>query len=172
MAVEKCNTIPIEIIPGAGGTWTRYIGSKEQLIGAGFADESYFPEGRKRVKCAPRNWADVPNRKWWCINKIKGGRFELRKDHEYRAPLKSKNEMYSSPSLFKDRILFTLNNFLSVTMRDLSGQYEFSECGETTIWLEEQSMQDVLAARARLVEAIRTAKVTCRRKEPHLSIVK
>jgi len=36
----------------------------------------------------------------------------------------------------------------------------------------QQSMQDVLAAGARLVEAIRTAKVTCRRKEPHLSIVK
>jgi hypothetical protein len=165
MAVEKCNTIPIEIIRGNVGTWTEYIGSKEQLIEAAFADESYFPEGKKRIKYSPGQLG-------WVIKKIKAGRFMLRKYHEYGAPPKSKDEMYSSPALFKDRVMYTLNSYLGVTMRDLSGKYEFSEWGETTIWIEEQSMQDVLAAGARLVEAIRTAKVTCRRKEPHLSIVK
>jgi len=172
MAVEKCNTTPIEIIRGENGCWTKYVGSKEQLIDAGFADESYFPEGRKRVKYASHDRTETPKNQWWKINKLKGGLFRLHISHECIPQPTPKDARYFSSEIFKDRAIGTLNSFLRVTMNDLSGKYEFSEWGETTIWLEEQSMQDVIAAGARLVEAIRIAKVKCRSKESHLSIVK
>lgn len=89
---------------------------------------------------------------------------------------KKKEEQYSkyrhSPSLFKDESVSVLKKIFNFSMEQLSGKYEFSEYGETTIWLDEQSMQDVLCAGARLFEAVRAAKVVCRRKEPCLSIVK
>lgn len=170
MAVEQCSTTPIEIIPADSGTWTLYRGSKDQLIAAGFADASYFPEGRKRVKHCGEPYSE--HRAWWSIKKIRGERFELRKDHEYRPLPKPKAEQYSCLALFKDQAVFSANISLDIVTMRLSGKAEFSEYGETTIWIDEQSMQDVLCAGARLAEAIRAAKVVCRRKEPHLTLVK
>lgn len=170
MAVEQCSTTPIEIIPADIGTWTMYKGSKEQLIAAGFADESYFPKGRKRV-----NYCDGPyseDRRWWSIKKIGGNRFVLRKDHEFRRPPKPKDERYSCPAIFKDRAIFSMKMCTDVVTMQLSGEAELLEYGEKTIWIDEQSMQDVLCAYARLTETIRVAKVICRRKEPHLALVK
>lgn len=170
MTVEQCSTTPIEIIPNDSGIWTIYRGSMEQLIAAGFADESYFPEGRKRVNYCREPYSE--HRQWWSIKKIKGVRFELRKNHEYRPLPKPKDERYSCPALFKDRVVFLANIHADVVMMQLSGEAELLEYGEKTILIDEQSMQDVLCACARLTEAIRAAKVVCRRKEPHLSIVK
>lgn len=87
------------------------------------------------------------------------------KEGEYR-------RYYHSPSLFKDDSVEILKRIFNFSMEQLSGKYEFSEYGETTIWVDEQSMQEVLCAGARLFEAVRAAKVTCRRKEQRLSIVK
>lgn len=81
------------------------------------------------------------------------------------------SKFYSSPSLFKDESIHFLKNIFNFSMERLSGKYEFSEYGEATIWIDEQSMQDVLFAGARLFEAVRAAKVVCRRKAPHLSVV-
>lgn len=87
------------------------------------------------------------------------------KEEEYR-------RYYHSPSLFKDDSVEILKRIFNFSMERLSGKYEFSEYGETTIWVDEQSMQEVLCAGARLFEAVRAAKVVCRRKELRLSIVK
>ena len=165
MAVEKCNTIPIEIIRGEVGTWTEYIGSKEQLIEAGFSEESYFPEGKKRLKYSP-GLLD------WTVRKIKGNRFTLRKHHAYRPLPESKDTMYSSPALFKSSAISHLGNFIRLTANHLSGKHEFNTWGETTIWLDESSMREVLCAGARLIESIKAAKVKSRKQQPHLSIVK
>lgn len=81
-------------------------------------------------------------------------------------------KFYKSPSLFKDDSISRLKNSFDFYMEQLSGRDEFLEYGETTIWVDEQSMQDILCAGARLFEAIRAAKVVCRKKELHLSIVK
>jgi hypothetical protein len=83
MADSKLDTTPLEIIPAESGYYTEYIGSKEQLIEAGYAEQSYFPEGKKRKKyCgAPLNGRDY----CW-VTKIKGGRFIVMKNHEYRDP--------------------------------------------------------------------------------------
>lgn len=89
---------------------------------------------------------------------------------------KEKEELYNkyrhSPSLFKDESVFILKDIFNFSMEKLSGRYEFSKHGEITIWVDEQSMQDVLCAGARLFEAVRAAKVVCRKKAEHLSIVK
>jgi hypothetical protein len=82
------------------------------------------------------------------------------------------SEFHRSPSIFKDDASLFLKRIFNGAMEDLSGRYEFSEYGETTIWVDEGSMQDILSAGARLFEAIRAAKVVCRKKELHLSIVK
>ena len=87
------------------------------------------------------------------------------KEDEYK-------KFHHSPSLFKDAATKFLKSIFNSTAEILSGRDEFSEHGETTIWVDEQSMQDVLSAGARLFEAIRAAKVVCRRKESHLSIVR
>ena len=87
------------------------------------------------------------------------------KEDEYK-------KFHHSPSLFKDDATKFLKRMFNHTAEILSGRDEFSEHGETTIWVDEQSMQDVLSAGARLFEAIRAAKVVCRRKESHLSIVR
>jgi len=80
--------------------------------------------------------------------------------------------MYSSPVIFKDRAISSLNLYQTLVMNELSGKREFADYGETTIWLDDHSMQEVICAGARFIEAIRIAKVVCRRKESRLSIVK
>ncbi len=56
----------------------------------------------------------------------------------------SKDEEYSkyrhSPSLFKDESVSMLKRIFNCSMEQLSGKYEFSEYGETTIWIDEQSI--------------------------------
>lgn len=79
---------------------------------------------------------------------------------------------YHSPSLFKDESVRILKHIFNFSMEQLSGKDEFVKYGEVTIWVDEQSMHDVLCAGARLFEAVRTAKVVCRKKEARLSIVK
>lgn len=104
---------------------------------------------------------------------------ERRREESNRIQMKrrqDKDERYSryykSPSLFKDESVSILKDIFNFSMGQLSGKYEFSEYGETTMWIDEQSMQDVLCAGSRLFESIRVAKVVCRRKEPHLALVK
>jgi hypothetical protein len=92
--------------------------------------------------------------------------------HSSGLKLNTKDDDFSSPALFKDSAIHLLNIGIAMAMSNLSGKSEFSEYGETTIWLDEQSMNDVLSAGERLKEAIRTAKVVCRKKESHLSVVK
>lgn len=96
--------------------------------------------------------------------------------NEQAARRKEKEEQFRkyhhNPSIFKDDSVSILKIIFNSSMEQLSGKCEFLECGETTIWLDEQSMQEVLSAGARLFEAVRNAKVVCRNRVPHLSIVK
>lgn len=91
---------------------------------------------------------------------------------ETRAREELYNKYHHSPSLFKDESVSILKRIFNLSMEELSGKSEFSKYGETTIWIDEQSMQAVLCAGARLFEAVKAAKVVCRRKEPRLSIVR
>ena len=168
MAVEQCSTTPIEIIRGDSGTWSTYTGSKDQLIAAGFANESFFPEGKKRTK----SWRHGDTGKYWSIKQIKCGRFTLRKDHEYQPLPHPKDERYSCPEIFKDRAIGFAGRILSIVMDDLNGNVEYSKYEERTIWVDDESMQEILMAEARLLEAIRNARVVTRRELPRLSIVK
>lgn len=61
-----------------------YTGTKEQLIALGVARPEQFPEGRKRV-----NWdfsvkSDTID--GWTVKKLKGGYFELKRNHKRIAP--------------------------------------------------------------------------------------
>ena len=168
MAVEQCSTTPIEIIRADSGTWSTYTGSKEQLIAAGFANESFFPVGKKRTKSRPHG----DTGRFWSIKQIKGGIFTLRKDHEYQPLPQPKDVQYSCPAIFKDKAIGSAVFFLGAVMNKLSGNAEYSEYGERTLWVDDKSMQNILMAEARLLEAIRNARVVSKNKKPHLSIVK
>lgn len=101
---------------------------------------------------------------------------EIRKqkeEREYKELILSiDKDRRCNPAVFKDRNLSTLESYHRVVMNELSGEYEFYKYGEITMCLDEASMQEVICAGARLMEAIRTAKVVCRTKAPHLSLVK
>lgn len=108
--------------------------------------------------------------------KYKQQRDDNKKLDELIQILKEKEEQYQryqhSPSLFKDESIYALKKLFNFSMEQLSGKYELSEYGKTTIWVDEKSMQDILSAGARLFEAVRSAKVVVRKKELRLSIVK
>ena len=84
---------------------------------------------------------------------------------------KQKPDRYFSPIFFKNYAISFLNIGLIAAMKELRGEHEFSEYGEMTICIDEQSAQDILCASERLVDTIRKAKVIRCRKEPHLSII-
>lgn len=84
-------------------------------------------------------------------------------------PLKQKEAHYSSPESFKNfaiRCADELNNFDFI----FNGEFELAEHGEKTIWLDDQSLQEIASARARLVDTVRAARVV--KAKPRLSIVK
>lgn len=115
MAVEQCSTTPIEIIRADCGTWSTYTGSKEQLIAAGFANESYFPEEKKRVKSYKHGDAGL----FWSIKQIKGGRFRLHKQHNYQPLPQPKDARYSCPEIFKDRAIGFAASILGAVINEL-----------------------------------------------------
>lgn len=96
---------------------------------------------------------------------------EEQNERQYRKEEKY-NKYHHSPSLFKDESVSILKTAFNCSMEQLSGKYEFTEYGESSIWLDEQSMQEVLSAGARMFEAVRNAKVICHKRAQHLSIVK
>jgi hypothetical protein len=67
-------------------TYTKYTGTKEQLIAAGFAKSDHFPEGKKRLKCHFTPGV-IRHPDEFQMKKIKGGRFELKKYNENRGPV-------------------------------------------------------------------------------------
>lgn len=84
---------------------------------------------------------------------------------------KQKPETYSHPDYFKDSAISLLNVGLIAAMKELRGEHELSGYNEMTIWIDEQSAQDVLCAQERLIDSIRKAKIIRRKKDRHLSIV-
>lgn len=169
MAIEKCTTIPLQIISDKRIPRTRYIGSKEQLIAAGFADESHFPEGRKRIK----HGGKFEDRNQWYITKMKGGRFELDKWHdERRPPQKQKSERcFSSPEDFRNYALACIGR-LDVFIHFMGGGWEIEKYGEATMWIDDESMQEIIDAHNLLIETVEISKIVCAKKKLHLSIVK
>lgn len=171
MAVEQCTTIPIEIIRHESGTITQYIGSKEQLIAAGFADESYFPEGRKRIKWNTRGDDD-----YWYVKKLKEGRYKLRRHHEYAQPAKKKEDFYDSPESFKELAFNWVEKDGRSFEMIFGGESEQLHYGEITMKLDDQSVKEIASVitemSARLTALVSAAKVVRVRPIPHLSIVK
>ena len=90
---------------------------------------------------------------------------------EQQEKIKQKSDIYSSPILFKNGATNLLKMCLEATIHYLNGRREFSEYSETTLWIDEQSAQDIVCAGERLIDAVRKAKVVCLNKKRHLSIV-
>lgn len=61
---------------------TRYTGTREDLIAAGYATLDMFPEGRKRTKY--NLGSDLPDDLQFATHYVKGGRWEVRRWHAPR----------------------------------------------------------------------------------------
>lgn len=134
--------------------FTEYVGTKEQLISLGIAKDSQFPEGKKRVKGS--YWDG------WRARKIKGGKFLFHVHHPYRAPKEPKGAEYSSPAAFKDSLAYMADFasiFLDGVISKARGEEEHYKHGEITIRLDDQSIEAIVLAKARFVNAVRAAKV-------------
>jgi hypothetical protein len=72
ITVERCDWCDI------------YAGEKEDLIAEGVACEDMFPVLPRLVK--QQYGPDIPKDDWWTVRRIRGGRFKVIREHEFRAP--------------------------------------------------------------------------------------
>ena len=80
--VEALNKIA-PIIVTEGECWTKYVGTREELISYGIAQDHQFPEGRRRVKYLRGETISDG----WEMAKLKGGMFEFTKRHNSRTQI-------------------------------------------------------------------------------------
>lgn len=113
--------------------FTEYVGTKDQLICAGIAEDHEFPEGRKRVK-----YSCPSNTGFREARKIKGGKFMFSIWHEAE----------QKKSLDTVEIASFLDSFLESVISVLK--------------VDRNSMAAIALAKTLLVEAFRSAKPAAR----------
>jgi len=80
-----------------------------------------------------------------------------------------KFDYFSDPESFRD---FALNMVEHDSFESLfGGNFELRNHGEKTMWIDEQSMQEILCAMKSLKSAVMEAKIVCKSKA-HLTVIK
>lgn len=134
------NITQIGLIVTDQPTSTEYEGSREDLIGDGICSAEQFPEGRKRLKYGGKG------NDFWSMRRIKGERFVFSKSHEYR-PARPKREAYfESPEVWQEHRQRYAVELLAIVDELVSGKAERDIYGETTICLDQDTLQEIRAA--------------------------
>jgi hypothetical protein len=144
------------IVISATPHFTDYVGTKEELISLGLAFDHHFPVARKRVVYSS-DLTDNPSFVGiFRIARIKGGRFELRIWHKYRAPSET-------PPLLRK---------LEIKHRpDADSQYEWAIWHGRKVELDEQAMQEINDAIWPLLETIKHIDARTKKNPSYLKLV-
>lgn len=160
MAYTNCSSTPLAVSDHP--SFTEYMGTREQLLSAGVAQESHFPEGRKRTKQGLGK--DAQGGQEWETYRLKGGRFRFLRYHEWREPRKQP----PAAQEFKNHVISMAEMYLLVINKCARGgaYYDGGVC------LDDTSLDAIACASARLMDAVRACRVAGSRKETRLTLVK
>lgn len=136
-------------------SWTRYTGTKEKLIAAGVATEDMFPIWPKRVK--DNYGPDTTLEDKYSTKYIKGGRYQLRRYHEYREL--PKRPPAWNPATFRAELQRQAGAFLGMLIDESVGRFEQSAYGRCVHRLSEQDVTDLRQMREVFMNRIAKSRV-------------
>ncbi len=161
---------PTRFVVSETETFAIYEGSRDDLIGAGVATASMFPEGRKRKK-----WhlgPDIPKGQNWATDRLKGNRYRVQRFHEYRdlpqLPAKW------NPMGFRADLADSAVRFLGVLELEAAGGIEEKVHGHRTHRFCNKDLERIRSLSHQLVDTIMQARVIAAGQDqrPELRVVK
>lgn len=135
---------------------TSYTGTREQLIAFGIANPDQFPEGKKRLKWKISRGSDNFPPDDFSTKKLKGGIFEIKKYHEYRAPSET------PPILEKLEIRYR---------PDTESKYEWALWQGREVVLDEQMEQEINDVLWSLLETFQHIEARTSKNPSYLKVV-
>ena len=132
--------------------WTKFTGTKQDLISEGVVSDAHFPVPPKRVKRTPR-----PDKAWneeVCVRRISQGRYEVLRYHPSAEKLHVRSEEYSSPEAWCHSREIRITTLLTILEGWANGRVEAEAYGSTSIRYDDATLAEIKAATLKILDAI------------------
>jgi hypothetical protein len=128
------------------------VGTREELIAEGLCTQDQFPEGRKRVACAPGGA--------WMLQRLKGAAWQFTRRHDEPQPARrDRGPEYDSPEAWRDKQHDIIRRLAYVALGFADGSYEAHTYGGTSLRLSRHGLARVRAALAEIEAAFESESV-------------
>lgn len=128
------------------------VGTRDELISEGLCTHDQFPEGRKRIACAPGGA--------WMLQRLKGSTWQFTRSHDERRTVRrGRGPEYASPEAWRDKYHDMIRKLLVGALGIADGSFEAHAYGGTSLRLSRQGLARVRAALGEIEAALESESV-------------
>lgn len=131
------------------GTWKRWTGERAKLVEMEVCREDQFPEGRKRHR-----YGDG-----WEVRQVLGGMFEFCVSTPRDEVKPMRGPEFDSADAWRKKVIGYTEIHLDVLTMDMGGEMERRMYGETTYRYDDETLERVAGAIAKVREALNSGRI-------------
>lgn len=132
--------------------WTKFTGTKQDLISEGVVSYAHFPVLPKRVKRTPG--PDRALSEKMSVRRIAQGRYEVLRHHPPAEKLHVRSEEYLSPEAWCHSREIRITTLLTILEGWANGRVEAEAFGSTSIRYDDATLAEIKAATLKILDAI------------------
>ena len=132
--------------------WTKFTGTRQDLVAEGVVSEAHFPVPPKRVKRT--HGPDTPSGEDVCVRRIPQGRFEVLRYHPPTEKLPVRSEEYSSPEAWCHSREIRITTLLTILEGWANGRVEAESFGSTSIRYDDATLAEIKTATLKILDAV------------------
>jgi hypothetical protein len=132
--------------------WTKFTGTKQDLIAEGVVADTHFPVLPKRVRQTrgPNDFC----REDISVRRITGGLFEVLRHHPPAEKLPVRSEEYSSPQAWCHSREIRITTLLTILEGWANGRVEAESYGSTSIRYDDATLAEIRSATLKILDAV------------------
>jgi hypothetical protein len=134
--------------------WTRFTGSKQDLVSEGVVSEEHFPVLPKRVRRTA--FTDKADNVDVVVRRMPGGRFEVVRHHPPAEKLPVRSEEYASPEAWCHSREIRITTLLTILEGWANGRVEAESFGSTSIRYDDATLAEIKAATLKILDAVQS----------------